>query len=277
MSKVYKLLSLEAFNLFNVYPCILEGRYLFSQINKLNNMSWIKDTLTSSIGRKLVMSLTGLFLIVFLLTHLIGNLSLLKCDGGDSFNEYAHMMKHNPLIMVGEIVMFLAFVFHIVDGFILLMKNRAARPIGYAVSTKSKTRSFASKMMGPLGMAIMVLLLWHLYNFFSYKYTAELMGGISMVTVNGVDMPDLASIVYVDFNQLYQVIIYLVFMIILSFHLHHGFRSAFQSLGLSHKKYNKLIKYAGTAYAILVPLGFALLPILIYLGKYGVGSCCAAH
>ena len=238
-------------------------------------MSWVKDSLTSSVGRKVVMSVTGLFLIGFLVVHLIGNLALLKNDGGASFNEYAHFMKESTLIKIGEVVLFLGFIVHSVQGIIVYKKNKAARPVKYEVGRRSETRSFASNWMGPLGIIILICLMWHLYNFFSYKYTADLMGGIEMMTINGEQIPDLAGVVYRDFAKPWQVAIYMIFMLALSFHLIHGFRSSFQSLGLNHKKYNKMIKYLGIAYAIIVPLAFAMIPILIYIGCGGSGSCSA--
>jgi len=230
--------------------------------------------ITSSIARKFVMALTGLFLIVFLVAHLLGNLSLLNCDGGEAFNEYAHFMKHTPIMVIGEVVMFLGFIMHIIMGIQLTFQNKSARPIAYA-KNNAEVKSPFSKYMSHMGILLVVLLSWHLFDFFSYKYFADLRGGIEMVTINGVEMPDLASIVYAELSELSHVIMYTVFMIVISFHLHHGFQSAFQSMGLNHKKYTPIIKMVGTAYAILIPLGFALIPILIYLGIAGGGSCCS--
>ena len=236
-------------------------------------MSWIKQTISSSNGRKILMSLTGLFLIVFLVTHLIGNLSLLNGDGGVAFNEYAHFMKHNPIIIIGEVVMFIGFLVHIIDGIALVIQNRKARPVAYAVSTKSETRSIASKWMGPLGIILLIFLIVHLVDFFSYKYTADLMGGVPMMTVEGGEIPDLAKLVYAKFTNIYYVIFYVVAMLAVAFHLLHGFRSAFQTLGINHKKYNQMIKVVGIAYSIIVPLAFALIPIIIYATSCSNPSC----
>ena len=231
--------------------------------------------ITSSIARKFVMSITGLFLISFLLVHLVGNLTLLKCDGGNAFNEYAHFMKHNPLIAASEVVLFLGFILHIVQGIALVRINRAARPIQYAHKDNTETKSAYSKYMAQLGIIILILLIWHLWDFFSYKYFSDLRGGIGMVIIDGVEMPDLASIVYDELSELSHLIMYLVFMIVLALHLHHGFQSAFQSLGLNHKKYTPIIKKIGVAYAILVPLAFAIVPIAIFFGL--AGATCSGH
>lgn len=230
---------------------------------------------TSSIARKFVMSITGIFLITFLIAHLTGNLLLLKSDGGEAFNVYAHFMKHNILIILSEFVLAAGFLFHIVQGIALVIENRKARPIQYSYGDKAETKSKFSKWMGPLGIAILVLLIIHLLDFFAYKYTADLMGGVGMKTYDGVEMADLATLVYAKFSNILYVILYVVFMLVLAFHLHHGFHSAFQSLGLNHKKYSPIIKKVGTVYAILIPLAFALIPIMIYFGC--TGASCSAH
>ena len=224
--------------------------------------------ITSSIARKFVMSITGVFLIVFLLAHLSGNLLLLVPDGGNAFNVYAHFMKHNILIILSEFILFGGIIFHAVQGIILLKQNKAARPVAYAME-KAEVKSKFSKWMGPLGIAILVLLILHLVDFFAYKYTADFMGGIKMVTIEGVEMANLSEIVYAKFANPLYVLIYIVFMLVLAFHLHHGFQSAFQSLGLNHKKYTPIISKVGTIYAILIPLAFAIIPIMIFLGSNG--------
>ena len=222
-------------------------------------MSWLTKTLTSSVGKKYVMALTGLFLILFLIEHLIGNLLLLKSDSGVAFNEFAHFMKHNPLIMIGEVVLFLGFIFHIIDGVTLERKNRSSRPIAYAVPIKAEVTSWTSKYMGPFGIIILVFLIIHLYNFFRYKYF------VPVNNMPGTDISDLASIVYVKFQNIGYVVFYVVAMAVTGFHLNHGFQSAFQTLGVNHVKYSPFIKMLGTLYSILVPLGMAIIPILIYI------------
>lgn len=227
-------------------------------------MSWVKDALTSSIGRKLVMSLTGLFLIVFLVAHLAGNIPLLFKDG-EAFNQYAHFMKHNKLIVASEVILFLGFIFHIVQGILLYGKNKGARKVKYAVPNKNEKVSWTSKMMGPFGMVILVFLILHLWDFFAFKYGPRT--GLAMVTYDGVEMPNLFARVIHEFqDEISHVIFYPICMIVVGLHLSHGFQSAFQSLGLNHKKYTPFIKGLGTAYSIIVPALFALIPILIYLG-----------
>lgn len=224
-------------------------------------MSWVKNTFSSSVGKKYIMSITGLFLISFLVVHLAGNIALLLKDG-TKFNEYAHFMKHNPLIALSEVVLFLGFLFHIIDGLLLEKSNRSKRT-SYAVKHSHPKVSWTSRYMGPFGVVILAFLILHLYDFFRFKYFAA----PPMVELEGAQVADLHYIVVDVFqNDIFHVIIYSVAMVVIGLHLHHGFQSAFQSLGLNHKKYTPAIQVIGKAYAFIVPLLFALIPILIYLG-----------
>ena len=229
-------------------------------------MSWFTKTLSSSVGRKVVMSLTGLFLIVFLLEHMIGNLLLLKTDGGASFNEFAHFMKHSMIIQAGELVLFGGILFHAIDGIILVRKNKSARPVAYASGNKSRLDSWASKYMGPFGLIILIFIIIHLVDFFSYKYFVA--SPVADVTIDEVVMTDMAKIVYMKFQSIGYVIFYVIAMLITAFHLNHGFQSAFQTLGVNHVKYSGLIKKLSFLYSVAIPLGLALIPILIYFGSY---------
>ncbi len=225
-------------------------------------MSWFKEAITSSVGKKVVMSLTGLFLVIFLVAHLAGNISLTFKDGS-SFNEYAHFMKHNTIIIIGEYIMFAGFLFHIIQGLILEGKNRASRPQNYKVSYSNKKVSWFSKYMGPFGIVILVFLLIHLFQFFRFKYFAE---PEMVMSENGYEMADLYSIVHQTFQNPIWVAFYAFSMLIIAFHLAHGFQSAFQSLGIKHKKYSPLIVTIGYIYAILIPLAFAIIPVMVYKG-----------
>ncbi len=222
-------------------------------------MSWIWSFLTSSIGKKLIMSLTGLFLCLFLVIHMAGNLQLLASDGC-IFNQYAYEMTTNPLIKVVSYVTYFFILLHAVQGLALAAKNRKARSVKYAV--KPKGASWASNNMALLGIVIAFFLVVHLKDFwFVYKF-----GGLpEAVECGGMKLKDLYSIVVAAFSNLWYVVLYLVSLIVLAFHLNHGFQSAFQSLGLNHKKYTPLIKGIGLLYSILIPLGFAIQPIYIYM------------
>lgn len=222
---------------------------------------WLIQFLKSSIGRKLVMSLTGLFLILFLVIHLIGNLQLLYSDGGKSFNTYAHFMTTNPLIKFTSFGLYFFILLHAVQGILIWLGNKSASPTKYAVST-NENASWASKNMALLGMLILAFLCIHMGDFwFKMK-----MGWTEMATYEGYDyaVKDLYGKVVYSFSNIIIVIIYLIGMVALAFHLHHGFGSAFQTLGINHKKYTPIIKMLGTGYSIIVPILFAIIPIYIF-------------
>ncbi len=223
-------------------------------------MSWISNVLGSSIGKKLLMALSGLFICFFLVIHLTGNLQLLAGDGGQAFNEYAKLMTSNPLIKFVSIGTYLVFLLHIIDGLMLVFANKKARPVKYAVGAKAGS-SISSRNMGILGSIILVFLVIHLYNFwFVYKF-----GSMPTVDYGHGPVKDLYKVVAMAFANPAYVILYVLSMVAIAFHLIHGFASAFQTLGLNHAKYNGLIKIAGIAYSILIPLGFAIIPIYFYL------------
>ncbi len=224
-------------------------------------MSWFSKFLTSSIGRKLIMSLTGLFLVVFLLVHLTGNLQLLFDDGGRQFNEYAEFMTSNPLIKATSYGLYFFILLHAIQGLLLWSKNRAAKGRTYAVKTSENT-TFAGRSMGWLGTIILIFLILHMWQFwFQMK-----IGGVPATSYDA-DLRDLYQVVAYAFSQWWYVLFYVVSMVVISFHLLHGFQSAFQTLGLNHRKYTPLIKFIGLVYAILVPLGFAIIPLFFYFMK----------
>lgn len=223
-------------------------------------MNWVTNFLSSSIGRKLIMSLTGLFLILFLLVHLIGNLQLLADDGGQKFNEYAKFMTQNPLIKFISIGNYIFILLHAIQGIILWNKNKTAKGTNYTVKTTENT-SWASRNMGPLGIVILVFILIHLWQFwFQMK-----MDYVPLVEyVQGESVKNLYVPVAEAYSQWYFVAFYVICMGVIALHLSHGFQSAFQSLGLNHKKYTPTIKFLGKAYSILIPLGFAIIPVFFY-------------
>lgn len=224
-------------------------------------MSWVSHFLTSSIGKKLIMSLTGLFLITFLVVHLVGNLQLLIDDGGKQFNLYAKFMTTNPLIKTISYVLYLLILVHAVQGWVIWRQNRTARgSAGYAVKvTKAtETNAFAASSMGWLGTIIFIFLLIHLYQF----WWQMKMDVLPYANYEGVDVKNLYEPVLAAFSNPGYVAFYVICMVVIALHLWHGFHSAFQTLGWNHKKYTPFIKGLGKLYAILIPLGFAIIPIL---------------
>ena len=227
-------------------------------------MSWLTQFFSSSIGQKLIMSLTGIFLILFLIVHLIGNLQLLYNDEGRAFNTYAYFMTHNPIIKLISFGLYFFIILHTIQGILLALKNRKARPVKY-LQNYGKNSSWASRNMALLGLLIFAFLCIHMGDFW-WKMKNK---ALPFVQYDGFDyeVQDLFMRVDVAFSQLWIVIFYVVGMIALYFHLNHGFQSAFQSLGINHKKYTPVIKTLGSAYSIIVPVLFAVIPIVMYLKK----------
>jgi len=226
-------------------------------------MNWFVNFLTSSIGQKLLMSLTGIFLITFLPVHLIGNFQLLIADGGEAFNLYADFMVSNPLIKTVSYGLYAFILLHTVQGLYLWKQNKGAKGGRYAVqATRGKgTSAGIAKNMGILGTIILLFLIVHLAQFwFKMK-----MGTLPLTVYDGVEVKNLYAPVEAAFSNIFYVLFYVVSMFFIGLHLRHGFQSAFQTLGLNHSKYTPFIKVLGNLYAILIPLGFAIIPIIFYV------------
>ncbi len=223
-------------------------------------MSWLSDTLTSTIGRKLVMSLTGLFLIIFLVVHLAGNFQLLADDGGLAFNAYAKFMTSNPIIKFTSYGLYAFILIHIIMSIALVIKNKKARPVGYDKVKGSANSSFSSRNMGILGFIIFVFLVIHLRNFWYEMHWGS-------IPIDEAGNKDLYAVVNAAFSEWWYVAIYVVCMVGLAFHLSHGFSSAFQTLGINHKKYTPFIKKLGIVYAILIPAAFASIPLIMFFNS----------
>ena len=224
-------------------------------------MGWMVRFLSSSIGQKLVMSLTGLFLIVFLIIHLAGNLQLLYDDGGKKFNIYAYLMTHNPVIKTISYGLYFFILLHAVVGILVKRKNSLARGKTY-LKNPTAGNSWASRNMAQLGILLFVFLCIHMGDFW-YKMKV---GALPVIEYEGYDHA--ISNLYIRVQAAYEiwwlVAIYVISMVVLAFHLQHGFQSAFQSLGLRHKKYTPIIAALGLLYSVLVPIGFALIPLYFY-------------
>jgi len=229
-------------------------------------MGWFGKFITSSIGKKLIMSLTGLFLIMFLIVHLLGNLQLLHDDEGQAFNLYARFMTTNPLIKVISYSLYTFILLHAILGVVLWRQNRAARGNQAYAMTKVRavnTNPGFAKNMAWLGIIIFVFLLIHMYQFWFQMH----MDKVPYATYDGEEVKNLFEPVRVAFTDVTFVVFYIVCMVIIGFHLWHGFQSAFQTLGINHQKWSPVIRFLGKAYAIIIPALFALIPIAFYI-KY---------
>ncbi len=224
----------------------------------------MSNIFNSSIGKKLLMALVGLFLAIFLLVHLGINLTLIIFDDPRIFNIAAHFMATNILIKVFEIVLFGGILLHIIYGLLLQLLNWIARPIRYKVYNTAQT-SFFSKFMIHTALVILVFLVIHLFNFYFKAKFGH--GHVAEVTYNGKLYHDLGTMVIEKFQILWVDIFYIACFIFLGFHLLHSFQSAFQTLGLNHKVYTPVIKNLGYIYTFIIVAGFTIIPMWIFLTR----------
>ena len=213
----------------------------------------------SSITKKVWMAFLGLFLVVFLVVHLGINLCLLRSDGGVWFNAAAHFMGTNYVVKVFEVFLFGGFILHIIIGIILQVQNWMSRPVRYMITNKTKT-PFLSKYMIYTGGIVMIFLIIHFMNFYFIK-----LGWVANHNVSADGEPNFYIIAQELFTRPVYSTLYIVLFILLAFHLNHGFQSAWQTLGVNHPQYNSCIQWFGTFYAVVVPLGFIIIPIYFLL------------
>ncbi|MCC9041993.1 succinate dehydrogenase cytochrome b subunit [Myroides sp. M-43] len=268
--------------------------------------------LKSSLAKKYWMALTGLFLCLFLVGHLAGNLQLIFGDAS-AFNEYALFMTTNPAVKVLSYVTYISILFHAIDGIVLTIQNKKARPIGYAKNNAAANSSFSSRNMAILGTLLLVFIVTHMANFWAKMHFAEMplqtvevkvegqepvmiyktvqqqaipvtaveMGQLEIKGTQffqpGTDLKiadgykDLHKITVEFFKNkstgLIATIAYVLAMVVLGFHLSHGFGSAFQSLGVNNPKYKGCIKGLSFLIAYVIPALFAIIPVYIHFIK----------
>lgn len=206
------------------------------------------------------MALTGLFLCVFLIAHLAGNLQLLDMSpaGQLKFNAYAKFMTTFPVVKVVSYLLYASILFHAFDGILLAFQNRKARPVKYAYEKPNANSTWYGRQMALLGTLVLVFLVIHMKGFWYEMHWGQL----------GVDADgnkDLYTLVAAAFKQPWYVAIYVISMAVLAFHLLHGFASAFQSLGLNHPRYTPIIKNVGVFFGVVIPLFFALIPVWMFI------------
>ena len=210
--------------------------------------------LTTGIGRKMVMALTGLALIGFLITHMAGNLVIFS--GAEAYNNYSHKLISNPLIYLAEFILLAFFVGHFINGFIVTYTNKKARPVAYQVkkgANHTSRKSISSSTMIVSGLILLIFVPLHLITF---KY------GPAYAWAANPEVRDIHRLVMEEFTEVGEVIWYVLAMIVVGFHLWHGFMSAFESLGINH---NKKIRCLGHVLATVITGGFVIIPILIFL------------
>lgn len=213
---------------------------------------------SGSIGRKIAMALSALFLMIFLVQHFTINFTSVFSE--DTFNELSHFMGTNPLVQfVLQPILMFGVAFHFIMGFILEVKNRGAREVQYAKNNGAANSSWMSRNMIWSGLFILFFLGFHFYDFWlpemNYKY----------IEMKPEDPDRYYGEVVHMFENPVRVIIYSLSFVFLSLHLLHGFQSAFQSMGARHKKYTPGIQKFGKAYALLIPAGFIFIAVYHYI------------
>jgi succinate dehydrogenase / fumarate reductase cytochrome b subunit len=221
-------------------------------------MSWLSSALSSSIGKKFIVGTTGLFLCSFLLVHVGINSLIFFNDGGHLYNEAAEFMAKNVLIRTMEIGLFVGLILHMYQAMSLALQNNSARPVKYFSENTGKANSkWYSRSMAILGTLLLMFLIIHLKHFWVVsRFTDEITSGQETLFGEMIEV----------FENPFFVAIYVLSQISLGYHLLHGFKSAFQTLGLNHVKYNGFIASIGVVFAIVVPILFALMPITMFLG-----------
>jgi len=204
----------------------------------------------STIGRKFLMALSAMFLLVFLLIHL--SVNLLSIFSEDAFNTASHFMGYNPLIQfVMQPVLVAGVIFHFVMGFVLEIK--------YAVANNSGNSSWSSRNMIISGAVILAFLGLHMYDFWMHEMNYKYVEALSINETRYWEE------LHAKFADLWRVIFYAVSFVLLGLHLSHGFQSSFQSIGARHPKYLKCVNTLGTWYSILIPLGFIVVAVFHFV------------
>lgn len=212
--------------------------------------------------RKNMIALTGLFLCLFLIVHLSANcLLLLPQDTARGlYNAYSTFLRENPLIMVVAYALYASILIHVLYAVLVLIRNRKAKPVKYAVNLHRENSSWASQNMGVLGALILIFILVHLVNFW-----ARIKLGIGAeVAYDEAGNKDIYEVTYSLFQNIYYVAFYALLAIPLGLHLHHGLQAAFKTLGFYHQPGLDWLARVSLIYAILISAGFGIIPIVVY-------------
>ena len=216
---------------------------------------------TSTLFRKTLSALSGLFLALFLIGHLVGNLQLIILSGlsaQEKFNEYALFMTTNPAVKILSIITYTSIILHTILTIYLSIQSKNARPVNYSVSSGSDNSNWPSRNMPLLGVLVLIFIVIHMKSFWYEMHWGE-------VGNDPWGNRDLYTITVTAFREVWYTAFYIFSMVILGLHLNHGVASAFQTLGLKTKKYFSTIEKFAGAFSILVPAAFASIPIILYL------------
>ncbi|MCY4780496.1 succinate dehydrogenase cytochrome b subunit [Sphingobacterium sp. UT-1RO-CII-1] len=212
----------------------------------------------TTLSRKMLLCLTGLFLAFFLLIHLLGNLQLFLPaeEARLQFNWYSQFLSGNTFIKLVSYILYLSIIVHVIDALLVTIKNKKATA-PYKKDSRGRASKWYSRNMGVLGTLVLIFLVIHFQNFwYVYKF--------GTLPLDSAGKKDLYQLVVTTFQEWWYVIIYVLSMVALCYHLIHGLHSALRTLGVFHPKYVRWFKIIGGVYAVLICTGFALMPIYIY-------------
>lgn len=218
----------------------------------------------TTLFRKILMSLTGLFIAFFLIIHLLGNLQLIfisdPAEAQLQYNWYSELLSHNIIIEIIAYLLYASLILHVVDALYITFHNYKANGHGLKKDTRGQVSPWHKRNMGILGMVILIFLIIHLKDYwYIYKFDES----YSAVDADG--KRDVYSLVMLSFENIWYILIYIIGFIGLGYHLAHGVASGFRTFGLYNRSYIKIMKYLGIAFAIIIPLGYAIIPVIIYL------------
>ena len=226
-------------------------------------MKW-SEFFTSAVGKKLVMGLTGLFLISFLVIHMGINACIWANDGGQMFNRAAHFMGSTVVIRIMEVGLFLGIFLHIIQGYVLSASNQSKRKVGYQIPMGNNGSTWYSRSMGLLGTILLLFFILHWWHFWiPSRFT-----GVEEILLPGSEkkLYNVYGLMKVTFSELWVVIVYVIACFSLFWHLLHGFQSAFRTMGVQNSRYISIVRSIGIGFSVLVPLTFAMMPVSMYLG-----------
>ncbi|TXD53432.1 MULTISPECIES: succinate dehydrogenase cytochrome b subunit [unclassified Polaribacter] len=213
--------------------------------------------------KKSIIALTGLFLCVFLVVHLSANCILLLPEdiARDAYNSYSTTLRESSFIKIIAYILYVSIIVHALYALLITLKNRKAKPQKYVLNHSKENSAWASKNMGILGTLILIFIIIHLANFW-----ARIKLGLGEeVGMDAFGHKDVYEVTYSLFQNIYFVLFYTLISIPLALHLHHGLKSAFKTLGFYHKKGLQIIAKIALIYAVIMGVGFGIIPIIVYL------------
>ncbi|MCK5824755.1 MAG: succinate dehydrogenase cytochrome b subunit [Ichthyobacteriaceae bacterium] len=231
-------------------------------------MTGQKGLFSTSVGRKNLMAITGLFLAFFLIIHLLGNLTLLfgtNEEAMEHFNEYSHLLGSLTIIKLVSYALYAAIITHALDALLIILKNQKAHGDKYVSFDASATSPWYSRNMGVLGSIILIFIVLHMGNFWAkYKLGIGAEGLDQFTYDSGETGVNLYKLVVATFKMEWLVGVYVISMIALGYHLYHGVNAATRSIGVYHKKWMKTMETCGKIFAVVISFGFAIVPVVVY-------------